>query len=473
MDIAGTITQHTIVLCVDKRERGIGIQTLLSKAGFNVVMALSLYDALKYVAQDMPHLVITESLLSDGTAGTLYDRLQQHETLKKTPIMVLVLKKTREELAPLAQRKFAGFFLGPLEPKSFMAKVNEIIGAHSLVSPYFVPAGPVGIGEDMTISIEAAVMGRTGEQLVSRSTTEVDPSASMLCVPSNPELGPAVLRMATNLREGEEIFNLFPISRIVGNGRKWVMGLPEIKLGEKAAAAKVRKIILYEPNEQRLESFREILKGYDIEVLPAKSMATAAAILKRDPVGIGCVYLHELLGDASGIEWKNVYGKLPPSQRPPLIVGTTSMNARPTPQIRYLKRPFGMGLFIEMLEASFERGGDLAEAAGKNASTTTQGLPVKFQATAKLLGIDETGGVILIKFPLVKGSRLSITHKFLESAWEGKTNVQITAASSFEGKPDVWHARFEAVGAGMSKVKYWDRITKQLGALVPGLKQSA
>jgi hypothetical protein len=386
--------------------------------------------------------------------------------------MVLVLKKTREELAPLAQRKFAGFFLGPLEPKGFMAKVGEIIGAHSVVSPYFVTPSAAGLAEELTISIEAAVVGRSGEQLVSRSTTEVDPSASMLCIPINPDLGPALFRMATNLREGEEIFNLFPLSRIVGVGRKWVMGLPEIKIGEKAAS-KTKKIILYEPNEQRLESFKEILKGYDIDVLPAKTLSMAASILKRDPTAAGCVYLHELMNDASGIEWKNVYGKLSPSQRPPLIVGTSSMNARSTPQIRYIKRPFGMGLFIEMIEASCERGSDIAEAAGKNANTTVNGVAVRYQAAAKLLGLDETGGVLLIKFPLVKGSRLTIDHAFLEKVWEGNTNVQITAASSFNGKPDVWHARFEAVGAGMSKVKYWDRISKQITITSPEVTEPA
>ena len=64
----------------------------------------------------------------------LYDRLQQHETLKKTPILAVVLKKTKEELAPLASRKFAGFFLGAFEPKSFHSKVMEVMAAHSTVT---------------------------------------------------------------------------------------------------------------------------------------------------------------------------------------------------------------------------------------------------------------------------------------------------------------------------------------------------
>lgn len=472
MDIAANITTHTIVLCVDKRERAIATQGLLSKAGFKVIIALSLYDALKFIAQDMPHLVISEAVLSDGNAGTLYDRLQQHETLKKTPILVHVIKKTREELAALTGRKFAGFYLGPFEPRGFHQKVMETVKAHANVSPYFVTSEDAGLEKEIVISIDASVMGRSGEQLVSRSGTEVDPAASMLCVPQSPDLGPAVLRMASNLREGEEIFNLFPISRIVGAGRKWVMTLPEIKMGEKAdapdaAPAKLHKVIFYEPNEQRYIGFRDIMKGYGVDLVHAKSLNHAASVLKRDMDAFSAVYLHELVNDASGIEWRNVYGKLPPSRKPPLIVGTTSINARSSAAVRYIKRPFGMGLFVEMLQASFERGGDIAAVAGKNSQNASNGVPVKYQAQAQLIGIDETGGIMQVRFPLLKGSRLTINHKFLIQAWDGNSTVQVVGSASLPERPDVWHARFEAVAAGTSKVKYWDKLSKHLQSLLP------
>lgn len=469
MDISPTITPHTVVLCVEKRERGIGMQAMLAKAGYKVVMALSLYDALKSVAQEMPHLVITEALLTDGTAGTLYDRLQQHETLKKTPILVCVLKKTKEELTPLQGRKFAGFFLGTFEPKTFAAKVSEVMVAHSVVSPYFVSATSVGVDAELTISIDANIVGRSGEQLVSRSATEVDPSASMLCVPNSGDLGPAVLRMATNLREGDEIFNLFPINRIVGAGRKWVMNLPEIKVGGAAdkAQGRMHKVIFYEPNEARYEGFREIMRGYDIDLIHAKSLMAAAAILKRDAEGIEAVYLHELMSDASGIEWKNVYGKIPPNKKPPLIVGTTSMNARSTSSVRYIKRPFGMGLFVEMLQASFEKAGDVAAVAGKNAQNSVAGVPVRYQAQASLVGLDETGGILQVRFPLLKGSRLTINHRFLEQAWDGNAVVSVIGSAAMPSRPDVWHTRFEAIGAGMSKSKYWEKVSKFLSQAQP------
>jgi len=470
MEIALALTQHTIVLCVDKRERGLVLQTILHKAGYRVVIAMSLYDALKMIPQEMPHLIICEALLNDGTAGALYDKIQQHESLKKTPFLAHALRKSREELAPLAGRKFAGFFLGAVEPKAFLVKVTEVLAAHARVSPYFVGALDAGIAQDMTISIEAAIVGRNGERLISRSSAEVDPAASMLCVPASAEYKPAVLRLATNLRSGDEVFNLFPISRIVGAGRKWVLGLPEIKIGNDAPvksgeSAPARRVVFFDPSEARIEGFREILKGYGLDLIPAKSLAAATAIVKRDFESIHCVYLHELTNDGSGIEWKNVFAKLPPAKRPALIVGTTSANARSTSDVRYLKRPFGMGILVDVLQANCERPNEVAAVASKTAASNITGVAVNYQASASLVGIDEAGGIIQMKFPLLKGSKLNITHPFLQAAWDGKVQVQVTGLAALPDRPDVWHVRFDATVAGMSKVKYWEKVSKQLAQL--------
>jgi D-arabinose 1-dehydrogenase-like Zn-dependent alcohol dehydrogenase len=126
-----------------------------------------------------------------------------------------------------------------------------------------------------------------------------------------------------------------------------------------------------------------------------------------------------------------------------------------------------MGVFVEMLQASFERADDIASVAGKNAATTTASVSVKYQAPAILIGLDETGGILQVRFPLLKGSRLNIAHAFLQTAWEGRAQVQVVASAPTEAKPDIWHARFEAIDAGMSKVKYWEKLAKHLATLPP------
>jgi hypothetical protein len=124
-----------------------------------------------------------------------------------------------------------------------------------------------------------------------------------------------------------------------------------------------------------------------------------------------------------------------------------------------------MGLFVEMLQACIDKPADIAAVAGKNASGRTAGVPVKYQAPANLVGIDEAGGIMAVRFPLLKGSKLMIQHPFLHSVWDGNNVVQVTAsAPGTSGGTDTWYARFEAVLPGMSKVKYWEKISKQLQA---------
>jgi hypothetical protein len=99
---------------------------------------------------------------------------------------------------------------------------------------------------------------------------------------------------------------------------------------------------------------------------------------------------------------------------------------------------------------------------------------VKYQAPATLIGLDEAGGVIQVRFPLLKGSRLNFTHAFLHTAWEGKTQVQVVASAPSEVNPDLWHARFESIDAGTSKVKYLEKLAKHIAALPQvGVKPAA
>lgn len=479
MQVAQGLTIHTVVLVVEKRERGVAAQTLLSKYGYKVVVATGLYDALKNIEQEMPHLVISEVTLADGTCVHIFDKLQQNKMLAKTPIMAYSVKKSPDEIATIKSRKFAGAYAGQIEPKTFFAEITKIINKHSPISPFYFGAIQCGLVEDVTLKMESTVVGRVGEQLLLRSATEVDQNASMLCVPKAADLSPAVLRMASNTKNGEEIFNLFPLSRVVGKGRVWMDKLPALNMDSLntkpaqpgAAPSANRKVIFYDPNEARADGFREILSGYDIEILYAKTLTIAAQLLSRSPEAIGGIYLHEMINDASSIEWKNVYQKVPASNRPSVICGTTAAAAKSTDMLRYIRRPFGMGILVEMMEATFTKGNKLAAAAGSSSSSNS-GVPVSMQAPAKLVGLDETGGVLQMKFPLVKGSKVEIGHEFVQSLL-GSASVTIVAAQPLPNQPDVYQARFESIAPGMSKAKYWEKISKVLADKASTIQRSA
>jgi CheY-like chemotaxis protein len=469
MQVAPGVTTHTILLVVEKNERAVASQALLSKLGYRIIVSTGLYDAIKMVGQEMPHLIICEVTLPDGTVVNLYDKLAQDKLLNKTPILAYSIKKSAEEINQIKSRKFAGAYAGAVEPKSFVAKVVECVTNFSAISPFYFGASECGIAEDLTLKIESTVMGKIGDQVLLKSGTEVDQNASMLCVPKNGELAPAVLRMATNMKNGDEIFNLFPVGRIVGKGRVWLEKLPVFNMdggketvpGGPPSTGAPRKVIFYDPNEARFEGFKQILGGYDIELIHAKTLNAAAGLLSKGPDAVGGVYIHEMLNDGSSVEWKTAYGKIPSSSRPPLIVGTTAAGAKSTDSMRYIKRPFGMGVLVEMMESTFTRASKVAAVAGSQASNTVTGTAVTLQAPAKIVGLDETGGVLQMKFPVAKGSKVELVHPEI-AALLGVQTVVITAVSALAGQPDVVQARFESIGPGMSKAKYWEKISKIL-----------
>ena len=176
---------HTIVLVVDKPEKYVSASTVLNKMGFKVVVAQSMYDALKIIDQEMPHLVVSEAILSDGHVGNMYDRLKDHPLVKNTPILALVTSKTKEQLSPLQGRKFAGFLLGKVDPKALALKVREVIAANNNVSPYFIDFDRVMSESDMTLMVRAQALGKSGEQIVYSSGSELDPEAALVCMPED------------------------------------------------------------------------------------------------------------------------------------------------------------------------------------------------------------------------------------------------------------------------------------------------
>ena len=465
MEVVKGITMHTVVIVVDKPEKSVSMTTLLQRIGFKTFVAQSLYEGLKVIDQEMPHLVISDSLLSDGTAGTLYDRLQQHPLLSNTPMLALVANKTKEQLTPLKRRKFAGFLLGKFDGKMLMAKVKEILAANSNLSPYFIRFDECDVEKNLTLSVTATVLGKSGDQVIYLSESEVDADASLVCLPDDSTRSPALLKMGSNIVKGEEIYNVFPLSRIKGKGRKWLGDLPDIQMVGEENGEAGKRVLFYDPQPKRFDQFKEVLSGYGMELIHVSSMQAAAAYISRDPGGIQCVYLDELPTDSHGIQLKEALSKAKPDIRPVVIAGTGSLNARSSAEIRYIHKPFGLGVLVEMIDAAMKS----KESFGGE----TANVGVTYQAPAKILGLDETGGIIQLKFPMLKGSQVRLEHNLLSELWDGENKVDITEVATLPDKPDVWQAKFVANKSVGNKAKYWEKIQKALESHMIDTPESA
>ncbi len=453
------LTQHTIVLCVEKRERGIPLQAILSKMGLKTIVCQGLSEAMREMPVHLPHLIVTEALLGDGNAGMLYDKLKADPILKSAPVYVLVLKKSKEEILPLKGKSFAGISAGALQPAQFAGKVKELLSLHADGSPYLAAFTRYSIASDCQLALSGSVVGNSNGQVVIKSSIEIDPAASLVLVPTNKKYSPVLLKMGSNLKTAEDIYNLFPINRAKGKGMEWLMELPAFDAngssnGSKGPAGR-RKVIFQDPVAERANQMKQILQGYDIELVVVQTLQQAASLIKRDTDTVGCVYFHELVsGGAGGIAWKEAYESIEASKRPPMVVGTSSLNARSNAQIRYIKRPYGIGPLVQTLEAAFERPGDLTKAAESKGTN----IEIEYQAPIKIIGLDETGGIIQLKFPVVSGSQIALRHDNLKDLMSGDSKVRIVSSGVFPDKPDTWQARFESVAAGTSKSKYMVRV---------------
>ena len=133
--------------------------------------------------------------------------------------MVNVLKKTRSVLEDLSKRKFAGFFLGKLDPKTFLKKAIEVLNNPSKPSPFYRDLSSLGIDGKFNLNFSGKIIGKTEEHLVIKSNMEIDAKASLVCVPQENKYAPVLVRQGVQLTAGgDEVLNLFPIGKVTGKG---------------------------------------------------------------------------------------------------------------------------------------------------------------------------------------------------------------------------------------------------------------
>ena len=450
MEMIKGITSHTIVVVVDKDEKAIGIRAVLQKQSHKVFVATSIYEALKTIDQELPHLVIIDALLSDGTAGTLHDRLMSHDLVKNTPILVLVAQKTKEYLTPLKGRKFAGFLLGKVDVTMIANKTTELLESYQDASPYYKPLEK---DNTITLSLPATVLGKSNDQIVYDSGFEIDEKAALVCVSADAQRGAALLSLGTNKVKDGQVLNFFPLHRVKGAGRTWLESLPDIAAPCNGIQAS-HKVLFFDPSVERFEQFQEVLLGYGIELIHASSLQVATALLTRDPTSLDCIFLDELNSSKSGITFKETYAQLDEASRPALLVATSALSAKSNQLMQYLYKPFGLGVLVDMIHSACQKAETL--------SAKTANDDVKYQAPGTLLGLDETGGIIKLKFPVTKGSKLHLNHKLLQAIWDGDSLVSIEGVGSDDKYPNVWMVKFTAQKAIGNKAKYWSKVKKHL-----------
>lgn len=402
----------------------------------------------------MPHLIVSDSLLQDGNAGLIYEFVAKHEHLSRTPIVVKVEKKAKEHIEPLVGKKFAAIILGDVKPELFVGKICSVLATYSLNSPFFFMTEEISISGQMSLSVDATVVGQSDDHLVIRSSMSVDSQNKLICLPAKKQFDPAILSMGENVKVGEDSYNIFPMHKIVGKGIMWMRALPDIMIKSNFTGSN-KRVLFFDPSPERFEEMQEILQANDFSAIHANSLSRVISYMKNMSDEFDCIYLYELSNNASGIEWKQAYKEIPANKRHPVIICTSSINAKSTANEKYLKKPFGIGQLINTLDAVF-KGMDLSR---QNNSFVGGNSPLaKFMFASKLIGVDEVGGIIETKFPVDPNETYSISHPQLQLFWDENCRIRISKISPSETSPGTWILRFEAVTTGSSRGKYYSAL---------------
>ena len=449
------IYHHRIVLIVARRERGIALKNLLARFGCEAIIAMGLYEGIQLILQEMPHLVLTESSLPDGDAGLLYDRLLQNSKFKDTPILVNVLKKTRKELESLAQRKFAGFFLGVSDPSLIIAKVQEVLKSHCLLSPYHLDTEDQSFNLKLSIVVEAKILGQVGNFLVSTSPCELDYHGIWNCRLTSESHAQLRLTFCSNLVHENIRFNLFPISSITDRGRSWIEQLPKIRTDASLAQKKI--VIFYHPMPEQGARFVTILLGYGVKGISITKVEEIKALLTHYKSQVASVVFDQLPAGYSLKDLDTEYATLIRKYQFICIIASEAIHHQNTHSLWLVRKPYGLRSILYRIFASFYKPKDIAVASKDLAF---KGHHVFIGTRATVIGLDESGGFLAASFPIYKGAQLMLDHEFFKKILGDQARIEITGLSQVD--TNLWYMRFNSVAKGQSKIKYLEKVIDEL-----------
>lgn len=450
-DISMSLTKHVIICITNSRQYAETLLNLFPPDKYKALVSLSIYDALHLIVQEMPHLILCELTLNDGSVNDLADRLIQHEILNRIPIMIIVPSFSRSDLRRFFKKRYAGIFVKSLNHSGLLGKINEVLRVYNLVSPFYYNVLDTVIDQDVNIVVSASIIGKTATQIILMSQNEICQNRRVKCEFEFDKSRTFTFDFCTNLRSNGIILNFFPIYDVKENINSFFKILPfdQEKLN--------RSILLFGTDQKDLHDLAKILESFDMNVLSVNSYEDCTAFLKDRYSEISCVYWNDYDEDKYKLDMQLLYLKIPVKERPFFIASTSLSDYSYQPELTIIKKPFGFGYLLNMLESSFEH------VYAKGISDThqlTNRYDVKMLSRAKLIGLDESGGLIQLEYFIPIGSSLQIDNTFLKSM--GVESVTITLVKPIKNVNNKWLARFDVSQIHSSKIKYWQNLSSMI-----------
>lgn len=120
-------TKQPTILAVDDRSANLDlVGALLEPAGYRVITARGVEEALTRAREDRPDLILTDVHMGDGTGFDLIHAIQGDETLRHIPWFVTSATYLKMDVrAKDLLLDDSNFILQPWEPQEFVAKIQN------------------------------------------------------------------------------------------------------------------------------------------------------------------------------------------------------------------------------------------------------------------------------------------------------------------------------------------------------------
>jgi len=150
-----TAPMPRLLLIDDNRDAVVPTARLLGSSGFETEIALNAADGVDKAIRLCPDVIITDVLLSSGSAHDVCQQLQQHPSTRETPVIAYTGLVDVDALAALFRLGVRVFAIKPCVPRVLAAEVRLLLDERRRPTTARVVTGDGQTLDDVAVRIDA------------------------------------------------------------------------------------------------------------------------------------------------------------------------------------------------------------------------------------------------------------------------------------------------------------------------------
>ncbi|MBL4583867.1 MAG: phosphate regulon transcriptional regulator PhoB [Pseudomonadales bacterium] len=118
---------HNILIVEDEPSIREMLRFSLERAGYSVEDASDAEEALEYLSQKIPHLVLIDWMLPGLSGVELVRKIREDKTLQELPVMMLTARGEEADKLMSFERGVDDYMTKPFSPKELLARIKALL----------------------------------------------------------------------------------------------------------------------------------------------------------------------------------------------------------------------------------------------------------------------------------------------------------------------------------------------------------